>query len=450
MRARWHAAPPYHAAMTGSDVRATPSAPGFVRAIGRWDLTALVVNGVIGSSIFGLPATLALLTGQWSPLAMVVAAAGIALIVLCFAEVASRFRDHGGVYLYARVAFGPLVGFEVGWLLAWTRILSAAANLNLFVLYLAELWPEASAGAPRALVMCALGAVVAVTNIVGVRSAAWSVNAFTIAKLAPLALLVVLGLPQVDGDILASQAVAEPDWTQAVLILMFAFGGFESALMPAAEMRDPKRDVAFALLVGLAAIAAVYVLVQLVVVGTVANAGAEKAPIAAALGVLLGPSGAVLASLAAMVSVYGWTTGATLAQPRVIHAMAERGELPRALAHVHPSFRTPVPAIALFVALSLALALAGSFAANATFAAIVRLVYYGLTCAALVVLRRRSSEPPGFALPAGPFVAALAIAFCAWLLSTRSFDQLWILLALIAAGLPFYLFGRWRASRPTG
>jgi len=223
---------------------------------------------------------------------------------------------------------------------------------------------------------------------------------------------------------------------------MFAFGGFESALLPAGEMRDPKRDLAFALLVGLAIVAAVYVLVQLVVVGVVADAAAAKAPIASAFGILLGPPGLTLASIAAMVSVYGWTTGATLAQPRVIHAMAARGELPGALASVHPRFRTPAFAILLFAALSLALALAGSFASNATFAAIVRLVYYALTCAALIVLRRRDGEAPGFRLLAGPVFAALGIGFCAWLLTTRTFEQLWILVALIAAGLPFYLFRR--------
>ncbi len=432
--------------MTTAADRGTDVKPGFIRAIGRWDLTAAVINGVIGSGIFGLPATLALLTGAWSPLAALGAGFGIGLIVLCFAEVGSRFREHGGVYLYAREAFGPLVGFEVGWLLIWTRLLSAAANLNLFVLYLAELWPDAAAGVPRALVMTTLAGLVAITNVIGVRSAAWAIDLFTIAKLTPLALLIVLGLPQVDAGTIAGQAVADPDWTQAILIMMFAFGGFESALLPAGEMRDPKRDIGFALLVGLAVIATVYVLVQLVVIGTVANAGATKAPLAAALGVLLGPPGAILASVAAMISVYGWTTGATLAQPRVIHAMADRGELPRPLAYVHPRFRTPAPAIVLFAAIGLGLALAGSFAANATFAAIVRLVYYALTCAALIVLRRRGGEAPGFRVPAGPVIAVLAIAFCAWLLTTRTFEQLWILLALIAAGLPFYLLRKRPAS----
>ncbi len=429
-------------AMSDATTPGPDASPGFVRAIGRWDLTAAVINGVIGSGIFGLPAVLAALTGVLSPLAALAAGGGILLIVLCFAEVGSRFREHGGVYLYARAAYGPLVGFEVGWLLVWTRLLSAAANLNLFVLYLGELWPELAVGAPRAIVMTALVATIAATNIIGVRSATWSIDAFTIAKLVPLALLIVLGLPQVDGEVIATQAVADPDWTQAVLVMMFAFGGFESALLPAGEMRDPKRDIGFALLVGLAVIASVYLLVQLVVIGTVAHAGEAKAPLAQALGVLLGPPGVVLASVAAMISVYGWTTGATLAQPRVIHAMAERGELPAPLARVHPRFRTPHWAIVVFAAIALGLALAGSFAANATFSAIVRLVYYALTCAALVVLRRRAGEAPGFRLPGGPYIALLAFGFCAWLLSTRSFEQLWILLALIAAGLPFYLWSR--------
>jgi amino acid transporter len=166
---------------------------GFVRAIGRFDLTAAVINGVIGSGIFGLPAILAATAGTLSPLAALAAAGGIGLIALCFAEVASRFREHGGVYLYSRAAYGPLVGFEVGWLLVWTRLLSAAANLNLFVLYLAELWPEVAGGAPRAIVMMGLAGTVAVMNVVGVRSAARAIDFFTIAKLLPLALLIVLG-----------------------------------------------------------------------------------------------------------------------------------------------------------------------------------------------------------------------------------------------------------------
>src|SRR5262245_33529492 len=117
------------------------SRPGLIRAIGRWGLTAAVTNSVIGSGIFGLPSSIAGLTGAASPLAILIAGASIFVVVLCFAEVGSRFDDAGGPYLYTREAFGPAVGFEVGWLHIWTRLLSAAAVVNVFASYLAVLVP---------------------------------------------------------------------------------------------------------------------------------------------------------------------------------------------------------------------------------------------------------------------------------------------------------------------
>ena len=115
--------------------------PTLVRAIGRWDLTAIVINSVIGSGVFGLPATLVVLTGAWSPLAVVIGGLAALVIVLCFAEVASRFDEAGGPYLFARTAFGTFVGFEVGWLHLWTRLFSAAAVLNVFIDYSTPFFP---------------------------------------------------------------------------------------------------------------------------------------------------------------------------------------------------------------------------------------------------------------------------------------------------------------------
>jgi amino acid transporter len=422
--------------------------PGLVRAIGRFDLTAAIVNGVVGSAIFGMPATLAALTGAWSPLAALLGGLGILTIVLCFAEVASRFRDPGGPYLYAREAFGPLVGFEVGWLTFWTRVLSAAANLNVFVLYLGELVPGARGGAGRTTLMVVLVGLITLVNVIGVRQATWAIDAFTLAKLLPLALLILLGVGHVRGDVLAGQAVAAPDWTQALLLLVFAYGGFEAALIPAGEARDPRRDTGFALLTGLGTIALIYMLVQLVVVGVVPHAASAPAPIAAAFGALVGAPGVVLASIAAMVSVTGWATGNLLQAPRLLYSMAGRGELPTLLGRVHRRFRTPVPAIVTFALLSLAFGLTGGFASNAILAAVVRLSYYGLTCAALVVLRRRAAPPPGFRVPAGEVVAAVGVSsclllFCLWLLATKTFAQAWIVGVLVVAGLPFL----WSARR---
>lgn len=413
--------------------RAEP--PELLRAIGRWDLTAAVVNGVIGSSIFGMPGTLAKLVGAWSPLACLLAAVGTLLVVLCFAEVASRFRDAGGPYLYSREAFGPLVGFEAGWLTFWIRVTAVAANLNVFVQYLAQIAPGAATPLGRASVITALVLLVALVNLRGVRQATWTINVFTVAKVLPLILLVLLGLPLLSQATLATQVVAEPDWVQAVLLLVFAFGGFEAPLIPAGEAKDPRRDSGFALLSALALVAAIYMLVQLTVVGLVPNLQGESAPLAAAFGRLLGPAGVTLASLTAMVSVYGYATGNALQSPRVLFAMAQRGELPALLGRVHERFRTPYAAIAAYAAIVWGLALYGSFEWNATLSAVVRLVTYALTCGALIVLRRKPGlEPPGFQVPGGPVVALLGIAFCLELLRTRSFAQAGVLVGLAVAG----------------
>ena len=214
--------------------------PALVRAIGRWDLTASVVNAVVGSAIFGMPATIAALTGAWSPLAVLLAGLGILPIVLCFAEVGSRFDAAGGPYLYAREAFGSATGFHVGWLLLWTRLLSGAAVLNVMVTYLAQLAPWAGTAGGRATVMTAAVALVTAINVLGVRQAAWTVNLFTVAKLLPLLLVIALALLALDRGVLATQAVATPRWTDAVLLLVFAYGGFESSVIAASETRRPR------------------------------------------------------------------------------------------------------------------------------------------------------------------------------------------------------------------
>ncbi len=406
---------------------ATP-APGLVRAIGRHDLAAAVVNGVIGSGVFGLPGTIAGLAGTWSPLAYLLAGAGTLLVVLCFAEVASRFREAGGPYLYTRAAFGPLAGFEAGWLTFWIRVTAVAANLNVFVHYLAQLLPAAGTPAGRAGVIVLLTVLVALVNLRGVRQATWTVNVFTAAKLLPLLALAALGLLAFRADVFRAQAVERPDWTQAVLLLVFAYGGFEAPLIPAGEARDPRRDSAFALLLAMAVVTTVYLALQLALLGLVPGLGGQTAPVAAGFGALLGPPGLALASVAAMVSVYGYATGNALQSPRLLYAMAQAGELPAVLGRVHPRFHTPHAAIATYALATGALALHGSFEWNATLSAVVRLATYAATCGALVVLRRKpASEPAGFTVPGGSAVAAVpcrlsaaVIFFCSSPLSKAS------------------------------
>jgi APA family basic amino acid/polyamine antiporter len=414
-----------------------------VRAIGRWDLTAAAINGVLGAAMFSLPSVLSGLTGAWSPFAYAFGGLGILAIVLCLAEVASRFRDAGGPYLYAREAFGPFIGFQCGWLWFCSRVLAVAAVLNMLVDYLSQVLPEVGTPIGRGATLCAVIALVTTLNVTGVRHTAWSVDVFTLVKLAPLVSLVVFGLTRVRAEVFASQAVLTTDWTQATLLTVYAYSGFEAALVPAGEVRDPRRDSAFALLVSLGVVAAVSMLIQFVVVGLVPHAADSRVPIAAALAVLIGRGGVTVASLAAILAALGWAIGATLACPRILYAMGERGELPRGLARVHGRFRTPHVAILVFSTLCLGFALCGGFAANASLSAVVRLATYGSICAALVVLRRRRpSEVPGFSLRGGTLIAVAGVLFCVGLLCTRTVTQGWVLIVIVVAGTVLWLSAR--------
>src|SRR5688500_1897608 len=173
---------------------------GLLRAISRWDLVALVINGTIGAGIFGSPSKVYALTGSYSLVAFGFCAVLVALILLCFAEVSSRFEETGGVYLYAREAFGPLIGFEVGWLIWIQRVTGVAVLANLLVSYLGFLLPAANAGIGRASVITAVIAVLTAANLRGVRVAAVLNNFFTVGKLLPLAVFIGVGLFFVDWD----------------------------------------------------------------------------------------------------------------------------------------------------------------------------------------------------------------------------------------------------------
>src|SRR5262249_2324172 len=262
--------------------------------------------------------------------------------------------------------------------------------LNILVSYAGTLAPVILTPLGRVLTMTAGTVLVTVINIAGVRNAAWTVNVFTVAKVLPLVLLIGVGAFHLDRNLLASQAVARPNWTEAVLLLVFAYGGFESAVIPASETLRPKQDMAFALITAMIAITAVYFFVQLAVVGTLPHAAGSSTPIASALGQIMGPAGLTIASAGVIVSVYGWLMGFALLTPRILFSMAQRGELPAFIGNVHPRFRTPGAAIAVNSAAVLALGLYSNFAQAATLAAIARLAIFVLTCAALVVFRTRN------------------------------------------------------------
>src|SRR6202041_3149449 len=283
-----------------------PPRADLVRAIGRWSLVALVVNSIIGSGVFGLPSTVAALIGNYSPYAVLAAGAGMSVIMGCFAEVAFRFQEAGGPYLYARVAFGRLMGIQTAWMLWLAQITAPAANANLFVIYLGEFWPHAKDPLPRFVILTVLVGVLAIINFRGVRGGAQVSNIFTAAKLIPLFAVIVMG-----GTVMWAHhpvATAAPvhasagEWLKAMLLLAFAYGGFETAVAPMSEARNPRRDVPFALFSAVLACTVIYALIQYVVVGTLPNAAHSDRPLADVARLALGHFGAGLVAIGALIS----------------------------------------------------------------------------------------------------------------------------------------------------
>src|SRR5262245_28312227 len=211
---------------------------GLIRSIRKWDLIAVTINSVIGAGIFGLPSKIYGLTGVYSVLAFLLCAMFAAMIVLCFAEVSSRYHDTGGPYLYARDAFGPVTGFSIGWLMWIARITAFATNTSIMLGYLSLFWPAVASGSIRGVVVCFITLSLATVNLIGVRDVTVTTNILTIGKLVPLALLILAGLFYLDPNRFSLDPAPQPvAFSGAMLLLVYAYTGFEIAVVPAAEMR---------------------------------------------------------------------------------------------------------------------------------------------------------------------------------------------------------------------
>ena len=430
------------------------SAPRLLRAVGLLSLTAIALNGMIGSGIFLLPATVASLLGSWSPLAYLLSGLAILLIILCFAEVGSRFERTGGPYLYARTALGPFVGFEVGWMFFLARLTAFAAISNAFTAYLAYFWPAAGAGVGRVIAISALLVVLAVINFVGVRYATWFVNLLTVGKLLPLLLLAVAGLFFIDARHFSFTALPPiAAFRQASLMLIFAFGGFEFASVPSEEVVNPRRNLAIALLAAVSLTGIIYVLVQVVALGTVPQLATASAPLASSAQHFLGVIGGVIVAVGALLSTTGTDSATVLVGPRLLYAMAEGGQLPGVLARVHPRYRTPHLALVVFALGAWAVAMYSNFGELAALSAIARLFYYLTTCLAVPLLRRKMPDVPGqFAVPGGGLIPVSAAVVSLWLLSGSTSRQAVLGAGALLTGAAIYVLQRWgaRARSATG
>jgi basic amino acid/polyamine antiporter, APA family len=423
------------------------STEGLVRGIRRWDLVAVTINGIIGAGIFGLPSKVYGLIGGYSLIAFVVCALVVMLIILCFAEVGSRFDETGGPYLYAREAFGPTVAFEVGWLIWLARLTAFAANCNLMISYLSFFWGPANTGIIRAIIIIAVVIALTALNVLGVRQAAVASNIFTIGKLLPMLIFIAVGLFFLDSHAftLGARPSSGP-FSQSVLLLLYAFTGFEMAVIPAGEIRNPQTDLPRALLIAMAVIAGTYILIQVVCIGTLPGLANSTKPLADAGQRFMGTAGAAIISAGAIISVAGNLNITVLSASRVPFAIAEQKQLPSFLARVHPRFFTPHISIIATTVLMLVLTLKSSFVAALTISTIARLVAYGVTCAALPVLRRKRDAPSAhFRLRGGPVIAVAALILAAWLLLNSTLYE--AIAATIAAAVGFAIYLGYRFLR---
>lgn len=426
-------------------------APALVRALGPWALAAGIVNVTVGGGIFRLPAAVAAQLGAAAPLAYLVCAAAMGLIVLCFAEAGSRVAMTGGPYAYVETAFGPFVGFLAGVLLWLVGTFALAAVATLLADALGGFVPGGLGPAARGALLAAVLALLAAVNVGGVRQGARLNTAATVAKLVPLAVVVIAGAFLVRGaNLRPDPAAGGPALTAASLgrsavVLIFAFAGVESALVPSGEVRDAPRTVPRALARAMCAVTLLYVAVQLVAQGVLGSAlAASPAPLADVAERALGAPGRALLLAGAAVSMFGYVSGMTLAVPRALYAFARDGRLPAALARVHPRHRTPHVAIWAQTALVWALAASGTFEPLAVLANVSTLALYAACCVAAWALHHRDVRllPPDAAAgaarvpfhPLVPPAALLVIAFILVSVTAREWAVVAGVLALAAAG----------------
>ena len=430
---------------------------GLSRAITKWDLVALFVNVTVGAGIFRLPADVQKTVGNYSLLAFVVCAVVIGLVVLCFAEVGSRFSGTGGPYLYARETFGPALGFIVGWLMWLTRVAGFATLIQVFVAYLGYFWPAAQSGAARTIIVTSLVLVLTMINLIGVRESTRVGDVITISKLIPLLLFVAVGLFFLKPT--SFPLGPRPGWgafSAAVFLLIYVFSGFEAVLVNSGEIDQPQRVIPFALLVGMSAAVLLFLLIQLVCIGTLPQLTTSERPLADASQNFLGTVGPAIISAGALIGILGTLNTVMLALTRLPYAMSLQGQLPRVLSHVHVRFRTPHVSILLSAAVALFLSLTGTFIYAVRVTVITRVIVYASTCVALLVVRRRSAAPPdstqnrptGFQLPAGSLIASVCIVLCLWLLANSGLAEVRDVAIAMAIGLAVFVFTR-TAQRDT-
>lgn len=413
------------------------------RDIGFTGSAVLAFNGIVGAGIFALPGTLHERFGMFSPWLFPIFALLIMLVVLPFARQAALHSGSGGPVAYT-APLGSVVSFQTGWLYYVARLTALAANANVFATYAAALYPPLGSGVGRAVLILGLVAFVTWVNVVGVRRAVRALEGITVLKALPVVTLAFIGLAVAGANLGAPVVLPQFSAVEAsALVILYAFVGFENAVVPAGETRDAQRTIPRALIVTVCATAVFYFLVQLAYVAVMPPGPAPQAPLASFAETLVGPAGFIILSLTAMASVMGNILSSITATPRVTLALSEARSLPRWFGALSPRWQTPINSILFMAGIGAVLALTGDFLGLAIVSSLARLFVYGLSIAALPVSRGRAGIATGALLYA---LVAGGLAFCVWA-AAQSTAAAWAMLGgLVATGLVLYVLARLQAG----
>ena len=411
-----------------------------IRSISRWDMIALMLNATIGGGIYGLPSQVFAKSGSYSLLAMMVCVIAISIIIFCFAEVGSRFSGTGGPLLYAHEAFGPFAGFMTGWLTLVLRIIGMAAITNITISYLGFFFPYAQTGMGRSIIVSLLVLALCYINVLGIKQSVLLNNIFTVGKIFTLLFFVIVGMFFIKADNFNFTApVSFEAFAGSVLLMVYAFSGFTGAIATGGEMKNPRKDIPYSLIVVQGFKTILYMLIQVVCIGTLSTLGQSTKPLTDAASNFLPEWGGIVITIGALISFTATLNGGVLVASRTCYALAEKNLLPSVMSKVHQRFHTPHVALVLTCGIMLVMTLTNSLLFLLTVNAIGTLMVYIISCSALIQLRRKKSIPAAaFVLPAGKVMAALGILFCVLILTGSTVQQFLYIIGVLFAGIAVY------------
>lgn len=414
---------------------------------GLYSVILLGINAIIGSGIFLLPGKAYAKMGTSSLFVYLFVSVLTMAMAMCFAEVAGMFKKNGGAYVYVKEAFGDFAGFEVG-IMKWIVSIIAWATMAVgFVTALSSIWQPANDPMVKNIIVLIILIGLGIINIIGVNLTKYVNNIASIGKLLPLILFVAVGVFFLKGgnfQPIVPKNIGLGTFSDAVILIFYAFTGFEAIASAAEDMDNPKKTLPIAIVLAMTFVSIIYFLIQMVSIGALGSTLAmSKTPVADAITMFLGPIGGTIVAVGTLVSIGGINIASSFLTPRSGIALADDGLLPKGISK-KTAWGTPYVAIVISVIIAIPIALSGSFTQLAAISVISRFTQYIPTCLSVIVFRRKRPDlQTTFRAPFGYTLPIVATVISVWLLYNSDLTKILIGLGALLVGVPLYFFMKW-------